>query len=141
MRAAALRLLGGLAALGAMTLAGGCTVASTPSGQAQSTVQRHGLLVHLSARTSGPAGTVRVVVRAEDAHAPGALRYVVRFGDGAVAQNRVPLFCVPPPGPRRRATWHLTHRYARAGSYRLSVHVSANCAAAVATTSVRLHVG
>lgn len=134
--------MGVLTALGALVLMGGCAAASSPPAQARGSAQRQGLVVHVSARTSSPTGTVEVVVRAEDAHAPGALSYAVRFGDGTVAQNRVPQFCVAAPGPRRRATWHLTHRYARPGSYRVSVRVSANCTTgAPVTASVRLQVG
>lgn len=142
MRTGVRRLLGVSTALATLLLAGGCAASARlqAHAQAQRTVRRSGLVVDVRTRESGPAGTVQVVVRAEDLHAPGALSYAVRFGDGAVAQDRVPQFCVRPPGPRRKADWHLAHHYARAGAYRISVRVSAGCATAV-TASVRLRVG
>lgn len=138
-------LAGVVAALGAPVLVGGCATVSPPSAQVRqvhTTARRHGLAVHVRARTSSPAASVRVVVRAEATHAPGALAYAVHFGDGTVAQNHVPTFCVAGPGPHRQATWHLSHRYDRSGTYRLSVRVSASCAAGgPVTASVRLRVG
>lgn len=136
--------MGTLAAAGALVLAGGCGTgapASPPAGQVQASAASDGLAVHVEARPSTPAGTVQVTVRADATHAPGALGYEVHFGDGTTAHNAVPQFCLAGPGPSRKATWHLTHRYARAGTYHLAVRVSINCTTTAATAHLSVRAG
>lgn len=133
---------GALVSAAALVLAAGCGAAGPEQpGTARASAQHDGLAVHLSARASTSAGTVHVAVQADAAHAPGALTYAVHFGDGAVAHNRVPQFCVAVPGPHRQATWRFTHRYARSGTYHLSVRVGVNCTATAVATSVSIRVG
>jgi len=59
--------------------------------------------------------------------ANGALGYMVRFGDGSSRANAIPMYCLAGPGRPEHATWRLVHRYARAGSYHVSVTGYANC--------------
>jgi hypothetical protein len=132
---------GALVAVALLVLVSGCTTEPAALHQAQGAAARGGLVVHVTARTSTPTGTALVVVRADAAHAPGALGYDVRFGDGTVAHSVVPQFCVAGPGSRRQATWHLTHRYAHPGTYHLAVTVHANCSPTVATARLALRVG
>ncbi len=44
-------------------------------------------------------------------HAPGALGYQLRFGDGTSTHNVTPQFCVAGRGAPTRQTWRLSHRY------------------------------
>ncbi len=74
-------------------------------------------------------------------HAPGALGYQLRYGDGtSAAQSTVPLICVEGRGAPMRQTWRLTHRYKAAGRYRASVSVYVNCTSDHATATVAVSI-
>jgi hypothetical protein len=80
--------------------------------------------------------TVQFEVTASVRHAPGALGYRLRYGDGTGAENVVPQFCVAGRGAPRRQTWRLSHRYKAAGGYHASASVYVNCTSDNATAAV-----
>jgi hypothetical protein len=70
-------------------------------------------------------------------HAPDALGYQLRYGDGtSAAQSTVPLICVEGRRTPMRQTWRLTHRYKSAGRYRVSASVYVNCTSDHAAASI-----
>ncbi len=109
----------------------------------RATARSGGLAVTLTA-TPGRAKTgspVEFNLNAYAPHAPGAIGYQLRYGDGtSTAQNIVPLICVAGRNTPTRQTWHLTHRYKAAGRYRVSVSVYVNCTSehAMATVAVSI---
>lgn len=73
------------------------------------------------------------------ASATGALAYRLYYGDGMSAENVVPLFCLASPRASTHASWHLSHRYEKVGSYRVLAVGSVNCSssrAAIGTAVV-----
>jgi hypothetical protein len=73
-------------------------------------------------------------------HAPGALGYQLRYGDGTSTESVTPQFCVAGRGAPTRETWHLSHRYRAAGRYRVSASVYVNCTSDHATATVGVDV-
>jgi hypothetical protein len=69
-------------------------------------------------------------------HALGAFGYDVKFGDGTSRTIAVPQYCLAPPGRPEHATWRFSHRYAKAGRYRVVVLGYLNCTPLRATKSV-----
>ncbi len=87
--------------------------------------------------TAGQVVSFRVSLGASDA--AGALAYRLSYGDGSSHGNIVPQFCRGSPGAPEHATWELTRRYQRAGTYRARVYGHVNCSNAsrlAATLSV-----
>ena len=109
------------------------TKAPTTTTQATTSAQGKsgGLSVSLTATPSNPAPGSRVAftVKASESHAPGALAYQMTYGDGLSDQNNVPAYCASGPGSPASQTWQLPHSYAKAGTYRATVTVKANCTA------------
>jgi hypothetical protein len=89
----------------------------------------HGLSITLSVVPSRAAAgaTVQVNLDLAARAANGALGYMVRFGDGSVHANAIPMYCLAGPGRPEHQSWRLTHRYAHAGTYRVSAVGYANC--------------
>ncbi len=67
--------------------------------------------------------------------ATGALAYRLYYGDGTSAQNVVPQFCIASPRAPTHAGWHLSHRYQRAGVYRVLAVAGVNCSSSHAAVS------
>ena len=67
--------------------------------------------------------------------ASGALVYRLYYGDGTSTQNVAPQFCIASPQTPKRASWHLSHRYPRAGTYRVLAVGSVNCSSARASVT------
>lgn len=136
-----------VALLGALALvSAGCTSAPSatqgPAASRPATVRASahdgGLGLHVTATTRARA--VRLVVRAADGSARGALGTVVAYGDGTTARTAQPQVCLATPEPRRR-TWHLSHRYAHPGTYVVRVRVRATCSPASAAVRLRVTAG
>lgn len=89
---------------------------------------------------AAPGAAVEFNVGVADQRATGALGYVLRFGDGSVRANPLPMFCLAGPGSPESGSWRFAHRYSRAGTYRASVTGFANCWPARATTTVTVKV-
>jgi hypothetical protein len=83
----------------------------------------------------GAGAGVHITIDAHDSSGRGPLTYVLSFGDGTSDQPVAPLFCRS-PAVAEAESWGLTHAYAAAGSYHVSVTVTANCTTDRATTSV-----
>lgn len=113
------------------------------SASSRATARSGGLAVTLTAipgraKTGSP---VEFNLTAYAPHAPGAIGYQLRYGDGAsTAQNTVPLICVAGRNTPTRQTWHLTHHYRAAGRYRVSASVFVNCTSDHATATVGVDV-
>jgi hypothetical protein len=79
---------------------------------------------------------VTFTLTATESHAPGALGYVITYGDGTSDSNPVPQFCVAGPGPPSSQTWTLIHRYTAGGTYTVTATVSVNCSPDKATATL-----
>ncbi|MHB1444249.1 MAG: PKD domain-containing protein [Acidimicrobiales bacterium] len=75
-------------------------------------------------------------MKASESHAPGALAYQMAYGDGSSDQNNVPTYCSSGPGSPASQTWQLSHSYTKAGTYRATVTVKANCTSDTVTLDV-----
>jgi hypothetical protein len=85
----------------------------------------------------GPVGTaVTFTIEASETNAPGALSYLLSYGDGSQASNPVPQFCTAGPGAPATQTWTLTHQYSAAGTYTVTVNVGVNCSPDKAAASL-----
>lgn len=133
---------------------GGCGagIAGTPpedsrrsaAGGAVGTVRSDGLVVTLTVRPAvGRVGAaVEIELAAGTAHAPGAIGYLLRYGDGATSgSGAVPQFCLAGPTPPAHRVWRTGHSYRAPGRYVVSASVYINCtrsrATAVAAIVVR----
>jgi hypothetical protein len=83
-----------------------------------------------------PRGAVGFTVTLRTGPAAGALGYRLDFGDGTSRQNAVPQFCLARPRSPEQQTSQLVHRYARAGTYRASLHGRVNCSSIRATATL-----
>ncbi len=130
-------------------LAAACGSASGPSSAQRTPEPAHratahsgGLSITLTvtpARAGGRA--VDVTAGAQESHAPGSLTYQVNYGDGEGAQNAAPLLCQPGSGGPAHDTWRLSHRYASAGTYRVTITVHAGCTPDATQAAVTVPVG
>jgi len=117
--------------------------ADKQSPSSRATTRSAGLAVTLTAtpmraKTGSP---VELNLIAYAPHAPGAIGYQLRYGDGtSTAESTVPLICVAGRNAPIRQTWHLTHRYKAAGRYRVSVSVYVNCTSDHAMATVLVDV-
>jgi PKD domain len=114
-----------------------------PEPHQRATASSGGLTITLTVTPLGGAGgrTVDVTAQAQESHAPGSLTYQVGYGDGAQAQNAAPLLCQSGSGGPAHDTWRLSHRYARSGTYRVSLTVHAACTPDAAQAAVTVPVG
>ncbi len=88
-----------------------------------------------------PDGVVTIELLARARHAPGAVGYQLRYGDGTGAgSGAVPQFCVAGPGPPAHRVWRLRHRYRAAGRYAVSASVYVNCTRDHATAEAPVRV-
>lgn len=119
--------------------AGGPT-ATTGAGGAR-TVSGSPVTVSLSASPTSPKvhARVRFTVRVSDTEAHGALGYRIAYGDGTSGTIALPQYCTAGSRAASR-TWHLEHRYAKKGSYRVRVTGSAVCTAGSASAHVTISV-
>jgi hypothetical protein len=131
----------GLAVL--ITAASACgshstTVSATAT--ATATASSGGLTVTLTVTPArkGTDLTAEFKLSAHERDAPGALTYRLAYGDATTDQNTTPTICRSSPRFPAQETWHLTHRYAAAGTYVSSVTVSANCTSDRATATATL---
>lgn len=75
---------------------------------------------------AGSAVRVEIVARAQ--RAPGALGYVLRYGDGTTTgSGPVPQFCLAGASRPAHQVWRLGHRYGVRGRFVVSVSVYVNC--------------
>lgn len=100
-----------------------------PANAATQSRSSNGMTVTLSATPARTAAARAVFFRLELSarSAAGALVYRVSFGDGSTRRNVVPEFCRAAPGGPEHGSWLLSHRYARAGTYRVTLQGSVNC--------------
>jgi hypothetical protein len=115
-----------------------CT-AGEQRGAGSTTARSGGLTVRLVvAPTPVRRGSaVRIEVAAQARHAPGALGYLLRYGDGTTSgSHAVPQFCLSGAGKSVGQTWRLGHRYPARGRYVVSVSVYVNCTDDRATAAV-----
>jgi hypothetical protein len=98
------------------------------------------LVVAPAATRAGGVVTIELTARAR--HAPGAVGYLLRYGDGTGAgSGAAPQFCIAEPAPSAHRTWRLKHRYRIAGRYVVSASVFVNCTPDRATASAPVRVG
>ncbi len=94
--------------------------------------------VPVAARVGEP---VEIELTAQAPHAPGAVGYVLHYGDGAEAgSGAVPQFCIAGTAPPAHRRWRLEHRYRAAGRYVVSASVRVNCTRDHATASTPVRV-
>jgi hypothetical protein len=75
-----------------------------------------------------------------DSHATGALGYLLVFGDGSSAAPVMPMYCLAGPGRAEHQTWQLSHRYLKAGHYKVMASGFANCGSGRVTATVNIDV-
>jgi hypothetical protein len=80
---------------------------------------------------------VRFDLSVTDSHATGALGYVLVFGDGSSAAPAIPMYCLAAGRPAHE-TWQLSHRYLKAGHYRVMASGFANCGPGRVTATVNI---
>ena len=116
---------------------------NTPGPTHQAMARSGGLSITLTVAPVRGAGgrAVDVTAEAQESHAPGSLTYQVGYGDGGQAQNAAPLLCQSGPSGPAHAMWRLSHRYARSGTYRVSLTVHADCTPDAAQAAVTVQVG
>ncbi len=85
------------------------------------------LTLSVSPGRAAPGAAVEFTLTVAARAANGALGYGVRFGDGSSHANAIPMYCLAGPGRPEHGTWRLVHRYARPGTYHVSVTGYANC--------------
>jgi hypothetical protein len=94
------------------------------------TASSGGLTVRLTA-SPAPAdrgSVVRIQIAATAQRAPGALGYILRYGDGTTSgAGAIPQFCLSGASRLTRQTWRLAHRYRTRGRYAVSVSAYVNC--------------
>jgi hypothetical protein len=84
---------------------------------------------------------VEIELDARAWRAPGAISYVLHYGDGVgTGSGAVPQFCIAGTVPPAHRTWRLEHRYQAAGRYVVSVSVRVNCTRDHATASTPVRV-
>jgi hypothetical protein len=113
----------------------------TAAAGATGTARSDGLVLALTVKPAvvGVGAPVEIELAARAARAPGAIGYLLRYGDGATSgSGAVPQFCLAGPAPSVRRVWRTTHRYRASGGYVVSASVYVNCTRerAVATTRV-----
>jgi hypothetical protein len=124
-----------------ITVASACGSHSTSvSATSTATASSGGLTVTLTVTPArnGTNLTAEFKLSAQERDAPGALSYRLAYGDATTDQNTTPTICRTNPRFPAQETWHLTHRYAAAGTYVSSVTVSANCTSDRATATATL---
>jgi hypothetical protein len=97
-----------------------------------------GLSIELTATPSRGSIDTPVVftLQATEANAPGALHYLITYGDGSQASNVTDDLCTAGPGAPASQTWTLSHQYATAGTYTVTATVGVNCSKDSATATV-----
>ena len=144
-----MRALGLIVALAVASACSGCASTSTTASMSASprpgprptTVHdaANGVTVTMSARRAADsARTVHFTISASASEAPGALHYVVAYGDGHTAANTTPLFCRAAPGGPEHQTWTLAHTYAKAGRYTVTATVGVTCSSHRAGVTLRI---
>jgi hypothetical protein len=145
-------------AVGLVVICGGCASSSPAPAKRTTTTTRgpapvatpatvhnagDGLNVTMSAARgahSAPARTVTFTITASAVHAPGALHYVVAYGDGMTAANVTPLLCQAAPGPPAQETWTLTHTYPVKAKriYAVTAQIQVTCSSNLAAVTMRV---
>ncbi|MGD0810626.1 MAG: hypothetical protein ABSA91_13110 [Acidimicrobiales bacterium] len=107
-----------------------------------STTSLGGLSVTLTVRPwrAERGAAVQVSLSVSDSHATGALGYLLAFGDGSSAAPALPMYCLAGPGRAAHQTWQLSHRYVRAGHYKVMASGFANCGPGRVTATVHIDV-
>jgi hypothetical protein len=98
----------------------------------------HGLTVTMAAVRGSAAHSVTFTITASASHAPGALHYVVAYGDGTTAANVTPQFCRAGPGRPAHHTWRLTHTYPGVGPYPVTAQIGVTCSTHVLGATQRV---
>lgn len=123
---------------GASTAAWRASAAST---SLKASAHAHGLTLSLTA-TNGvkPGAPVRATLVAKARSANGAFGDRVSFGDGtATPPIALPQYCLAVGRPATRS-WRYTHRYRKAGVYRILASVYVNCSGERAKVALTIHV-
>lgn len=110
-------------------------------GHRTSTTSLGGLSVTLTVRPwrADHGAVVRFDLSVTDSHATGALGYVLVFGDGSSAAPAIPMYCLAVGRPAHE-TWQLSHRYLKAGDYKVTASGFANCGPGRVTATVNIEV-
>lgn len=121
------------------TSSGACTAGAPRAG---ARTARSGSLVvtlRVTPTVATVGSAVKIELTARASHAPGALGYLVRYGDGATSgSGAVPQFCIAGAAPPANRTWPLEHRYGARGRYAVSASVYINCTGDRATATARV---
>jgi hypothetical protein len=107
----------------------GFTSTTATNVAATATATSGGLSIRVTATPSnGQIGTaVAFTITATETHAPGALHYLIAYGDGETASNPTDEVCVAGPGPAANESWSLSHNYLTPSTYTVTVTVGVNC--------------
>ena len=118
--------------------------ATTPSaeGHRTSTTSLGGLSVTLTVKPwkADRGAALQFHLSVTDSHATGALGYLLVFGDGSSAAPALPMYCLAGPGRPAHQTWQLSHRYVKAGHFKVMASGYANCGSGRVTATVSIDV-
>lgn len=111
-------------------------------GHRTSTTTLGGLSVTLTVKPwrAVAGAAVQFKMSVTDSHATGALGYLLVFGDGSSAAPALPMYCLAGPGRPAHQNWQLSHRYLKAGHYKVMASGFANCGSGRVTASVNVDV-
>jgi len=115
--------------------------AAPAAGHRTSTTSLGGLSVTLTVKPwrAERGAAVQFNLSVSDSHATGALGYLLEFGDGSSAAPALPMYCLAAGRPAHQ-TWQLSHRYLKAGHYKVMASGFANCGSGRATATVNIDV-
>ena len=116
--------------------------ATAAEGHRTSTTSLGGLSVTLTVKPwkADRGAAVQFDLSVADSHATGALGYLLVFGDGSSAAPALPMYCLAGPGRPAHQTWQLSHRYVKAGHYKVMASGFANCGSGRVTATVSIDV-
>jgi len=116
-------------------------IAAPPQGHRTSTTSLGGLIVTVTVKPwrAKRGAAVQFNLSVSDTHATGALGYLLVFGDGSSTAPAMPMYCLAAGRPAHE-TWQLSHRYLRAGHYKVMASGFANCGSGRVTATVNVEV-
>jgi hypothetical protein len=115
---------------------------TTAKGHRTSTTALGGLSVTLTVKPwrANQGAAVQFTLSVSDTHAKGALGYLLVFGDGSSAAPALPMYCLAGPGRSSHQGWQLSHRYVKAGHYKVTASGFANCGSGRVTATLNIEV-
>jgi hypothetical protein len=115
---------------------------TTANGHRTSTTTLGGLSVTLTVKPwrANRGAPVQFSLSVSDTHAKGALGYLLVFGDGSSAAPALPMYCLAGPGRSSHESWQLSHRYVKAGHYKVTASDFANCGSGRVTATLNIDV-